>query len=113
VVLRANLPSYLKPIDLGLVEVDLGREGDCLIVSGQEFMSNRRSEVGSVKGIRVLSSRGNIHFLTLTAVHLDSTRPQLVIHSTRHHVLVVAKSTRTLSIRSLQEFAINNGETYN
>jgi hypothetical protein len=39
-VLGAHLAGYLKSKDLGFVEVDLGREGDCFLVRSQEFMSN-------------------------------------------------------------------------
>lgn len=103
-VLGAALSRNVEAKEGGFVEVDFGRQDDVLSVGLKENVGQRGAEVGPIKSISAL---GNVHFLALGAIDLDSILTKLVAQCVWHHSLLVTKGARTIPVSTLQVLAIH------
>jgi len=108
-VLGATFACYVEAQELGLVEVDLGREDNVLVVGLEENVGQRGAEVGSIKSISAL---GNVHLFALGAIDLDSILTKLVAEGVGHHSLLVTEGARTVPVSTLQVLSVDQRQTY-
>lgn len=103
-VLGATLSRNVEAKEGGFVEVDFGGQHDVLVVGLEENVGKRGAEVGPIKSISAL---GNVHFLALGAIDLDSILTKLVAQCVWHHSLLVTKGARAVPVSTLQVLAVN------
>ena len=103
-VLGASFACNVEAEERGLVKVDFGGQDDVLVVSLEENVGKGGAEVGSIKSISAL---GNVHFLALGAIDLDSILTKLVAQCVGHHSLLVTKGARAVPVRTLQVLAVD------
>ncbi len=85
--LGTALSEHLKPVNLGLVVVNFGRDDHCRREMLEENVGQVRSEKASIKVDVAASARqvpiGQIRFLTTRTVNLYSACPYFIGHTKR------------------------------